>query len=118
MNALRRTWTLAICLGLIGAIGMPLLAVADEKKQPSEAPPVKNPTCIAYRGEAQWRDFGYNHVVVIDNNCDKDADCEAWTDVDPKRIPLKVEKGKSGLITTRRGSPARAFTPGVECKLK
>lgn len=74
------------------------------------------PACIKSRGEARARVIGYDHVVIIDNRCDRPATCVITTDVAPDPITATVDAKKTVELTTYRGSPASTFTPKVECK--
>ena len=76
------------------------------------------PACIHSRGEARARALGYDHVVTIENACDKAATCTVSTDVAPDPITAKVDAKKTVELTTFRGSPASTFKPKVSCKLR
>jgi 6-phosphofructokinase len=76
------------------------------------------PSCIKSWGEARARALGYDHVVVIENGCDKPAACVITTDVAPEPIQATVEPKQRVELTTFRNSPATAFKPKVECKVK
>jgi hypothetical protein len=76
------------------------------------------PACIKSRGEARARVLGYDHVVTIENACDKAATCTVTTDVAPDPITTKVDAKKTVELTTFRGSPASTFKPRVSCKLR
>ncbi len=80
--------------------------------------PGQTPECIAYHGEARYRGLGYNHVVVIESSCREAAHCLVSTDVDPQQHAVDVAGGATEEVVTRRGSPARAFTPSVTCSLR
>jgi hypothetical protein len=73
--------------------------------------------CVRYWGEARYRNFGYDHVVHIANSCSRPAQCLVSTDVDPKRIRVKVAAGLHKEVVTRKGAPSRKFTPNVTCEL-
>jgi len=97
---------------LLAAAALALLALA------AHAQPKPGPGCIKSRGEARARALGYDHVVVIENGCDRAADCVVSTDVAPEPITATVEARKTVELTTFRGSPASVFTPKVSCKLR
>ena len=61
---------------------------------------------------------GYDHVVIIENGCEKAAECVISTDVAPEPITATVPARSKVELTTFRGSPASVFTPKVECKLR
>lgn len=75
------------------------------------------PDCISVRGEARWGADAYNHVVVIQNGCDRAATCQVATNVNPDAVPVAVSAGETVEVLTFRGSPARTFTPRVHCEL-
>jgi len=75
------------------------------------------PACIKSRGDVRARALGYDHVVVIENGCDKAAACVVSTDVAPEPLQVTVEAKKTVELTTFRSSPASEFKPRVECRL-
>ncbi len=62
------------------------------------------------------RALGYDHVVVIDNGCDRAAACTVSTDVAPDPIQATVDAKKTVELTTFRSSPASTFKPKVEVR--
>ena len=76
------------------------------------------PDCIGYRGDARYRGLGYDHVVVLVSSCEQTAHCTVSTDVTPEEHETDVPPGETAEVLTRRGSPARAFTPRVACTLR
>ena len=88
------------------------LAAAAQTDAPDSPPK----DCYSVRGEAYYILLGYNHVVTVENHCEKDLQCEVWTNVDPEpTIPVSVQAGESASVTARRSSPASAFTAYGEC---
>lgn len=83
----------------------------------ARAEPKKNPACVKVSSEARARPVGYDHVVTITNSCERAAACVVSTDVAPDPIRATVDPKKTIELTTFRGSPARVFTPKVECSL-
>ncbi|MFT3775667.1 MAG: hypothetical protein QM820_60745 [Minicystis sp.] len=81
------------------------------------AQPKPAPTCVKSWGEARARALGYDHVVTIENGCDKPAKCTVSTDVAPEPIEATVPAKQKIELTTFRSSPATAFKPKVDCKL-
>lgn len=75
------------------------------------------PDCVTVRGEARWGADAYNHVVVVQNRCDRRAQCQVATDVNPQPTAVEVPAGETREVMTFLGSPARAFTPRVRCEL-
>jgi hypothetical protein len=62
--------------------------------------------------------MAYNHIVHVNNSCDREADCAVSTDVNPD--PQKVEvPGHSEIqVMTFMGSPSRVFKPNVQCVMR
>jgi hypothetical protein len=99
---------------LASSAAFAILALAPATR----ADPRSTPACIKSWGEARARVIGYDHVVVIQNGCDKPAACVITTDVAPEPIEATVAPKQKTELTTFRNSPATAFKPKVECKLK
>jgi hypothetical protein len=97
---------LAALLGTLG-IGLAVPARAE-----------KTPACIRWWGQTVSTPGGYNHVVGIDNGCDRPASCAVSTDVAPDPIQASVPARQKVELVTFRGSPASAFKPKVTCTLQ
>lgn len=82
------------------------MAIAQEKSSP----------CWRFRGEARYRAYGYNHVVVIHNGCAALLTCQVSTDVNPQSTTVQVEAGADAEVVTFLGSPATDFAPKVQCR--
>jgi hypothetical protein len=106
--------TRLVLLASFSALGLVALAPAATRAEQPRA----TPACIKSRGEVRARVIGYDHIVVIENGCDKRAACVISTDVAPEPIDATVEPKQKVELTTFRGSPASAFKPKVECKLQ
>jgi hypothetical protein len=74
------------------------------------------PACVRTWSEARARAVGYDHVVGIENLCDKPAHCTISTDVAPDPIEATVDPKKSVELTTFRSSPAREFKAKIDCR--
>lgn len=98
----------------LALLALPVLLTLAPETRAQQKP---TPACIKSWGEARARALGYDHVVVIENGCDKPASCVITTDVAPEPIQATVEAKKKVELTTFRSSPATAFKPKVECKL-
>jgi len=98
---------LMVSLVAVAAIGSP--ARGDDGETPE---------CIDHRGDARYRGYGYDHVVVITSGCQEAARCTVSTDVTPEEHQVDVPAGETVEVLTRRGSPAREFTPQVACTLR
>jgi hypothetical protein len=73
--------------------------------------------CIKVRPEARYRGYGYNHIVHVADVCAAAAECDVSTDVNPQPTHVSVPAKGEVEVTTFVGSPARVFTPKVECTL-
>lgn len=89
----------------------------EDHPKPDEPPPPSAKQCVKVTAEAQYRDYAYTHIVHVDNGCSKRVTCRVSTNVNPDVKVVTVEAGETKDVTTFRGSPAREFTPDVECKL-
>ena len=78
----------------------------------------KTPACVRWWGQVVSAGLGYNHVVGIENGCDRSAACVVSTDVAPDPIQATVPAKQKVELVTFRGSPASTFKPKVECKLQ
>jgi hypothetical protein len=74
--------------------------------------------CIRAWPAPRFNGVGYNHLVHISNACAVAADCVITTDVNPE--PTKAVAPAKGdvEVNTFLGSPARVFTPKVECTMR
>ena len=95
---------LGIALGMVLALGAE--SAAD--------PP---PTCATYRTEARYRPYGYDHIVILHNGCDRRVSCEVSTNANPRPVTVTVEAGRDREVVTFLGSPSREFTANVRCAL-
>jgi hypothetical protein len=75
-----------------------------------------SPECVEVRGEAKYRNYGYDHIVHLTNRCSTDARCDVSTNVNSEVRRVVVPSGQQVEVLTLRGSPAREFTPIVECQ--
>jgi hypothetical protein len=110
--------TTAMNLRNLAVLASPLALALVALAPATRAEPKASPACIKSWGEPRARAIGYDHVVVIENNCDKPASCVISTDVAPEPIQATVDPKQRVELTTFRNSPATAFKPKVECKLK
>jgi hypothetical protein len=76
------------------------------------------PTCIRVQASAPYGNAGYDHIVTLDNGCDKPAACLVSTDVNPDAIAVDLAPGETKSVLTFRGSPARTFRAHVSCRLE
>jgi hypothetical protein len=76
------------------------------------------PACIKWWSQTVATATGYNHVVGLQNDCDKPAACTVSTDVAPDPIQVTVSPKQKTELTTFRGSPSYTFKAKVDCKLE
>jgi hypothetical protein len=74
--------------------------------------------CIKVRPEARYRGYGYNHIVHVADVCAAAAECDVSTDVNPQPTHVSVPPKGEVEVNTFMGSPARVFTPKVDCVLQ
>jgi hypothetical protein len=72
--------------------------------------------CLVYRQVARPLGFGYDHLVFLENQCEKRMRCTVTTDVNPEPVVEEVDPGQTGVALTFRGSPARVFNARVDCQ--
>ena len=83
---------------------------------PSSAP--KPPACVKWSTQVVSTAAGHNHVVAIENGCERPAACVVSTDVAPDPIQATVQPRQRVELVTYRGSPASTFRAKVECTLQ
>lgn len=113
----RPTLVLAPILAVIASIAV-AAGGSPAQGQGGEGDGDGRPTCIEFRGEARYRGYGYHHIVIVENGCDRAARCDVATDVTPESQSVDVPAGQSSETITRTGSPSRAFEPRVSCTLR
>jgi hypothetical protein len=78
----------------------------------------ENPPCITWRSQVVLALVGHNHVVVIENGCNKPATCVVSTDVAPDPIQATVPAKQKVELVTFRGSSSSTFKAKVDCTLR
>ena len=73
------------------------------------------PDCVEVQAIARWAAAGYNHIVHIDNRCERRVRCSVATNVNPEPTTVEVAAGQSADVLTFRDSPASTFEPRVSC---
>jgi hypothetical protein len=71
--------------------------------------------CVEVWPEARYRNDAYDHIVHLRSRCRARVICDVATNVNPKAIRVSVPAGQDVEVLTYRGSPAREFTPTVQC---
>ncbi|MBX3211018.1 MAG: hypothetical protein KF850_03210 [Labilithrix sp.] len=102
-------------LALAGiALAGPRAAAADGGA-PAPAPA---PACVGVSTDARWVPYGYDHVVVLANRCDRAATCTVSTDVTPEPRRADVPAGRAVELTMFMASPSATFVARVRCELR
>lgn len=91
------------------------MLLAGALGSPASAQP-QTPPCIRFWPEVRYRNYAYDHIVHLGNACRVKASCAVSSDVNPEWIRVIVPAGEEIEVMTLRGSPAREFTPRVECR--
>ncbi len=109
--------TLPITLSFL-FLGLMTQEVAAPCAEPDDKElPEKDPTaCVLHTTEARYI-MGYNHLVHIDNTCEKSVECLVSTDVNPEPQKVQLEAKSKKTVVTFKGSPARTFRATVDCQL-
>jgi hypothetical protein len=76
-----------------------------------------HPQCVDVWGEARYRNYGYDHIVHVNNRCSVPAICDVSTDVNPSAQRVTIPSKQEVEVLTFRGSPSRDFVPSAECRL-
>lgn len=104
----------ATSLGILGVALLSALSLGAGEPAPDAG---EAASCVAWRGEARYRGYGYDHVVVLNNHCDGVAWCEVSSDVMPVPVEVVIEPGEDAEVLLWRGSPVREFIPAVVCQI-
>ncbi|MBX3262431.1 MAG: hypothetical protein KF782_22315 [Labilithrix sp.] len=104
-------------LALLALAGVALVgprAVAADAGAPAPA----RPACVGVSTDARWVPYGYDHVVVLANRCDRAATCSVATDVTPEARAVDVPAGRAVEVTMFMASPSSTFVAKVSCELR
>ncbi len=74
------------------------------------------PMCVRSWSEVRYGNAGYDHIVHVANDCQAPATCDVSSYVSSEPIRVIIQPGSKQEVVTMRGSPARRFTPKVECR--
>src|SRR5690242_14572650 len=88
--------SLLVALAIPGTVAR---AADGEEGPPSPA------KCVKVRTEARYGAYGYDHVVELENTCDKAMTCDVATDVNPTPASVDLAAGETKSVLTYRGSP-------------
>jgi hypothetical protein len=99
-------------------LALAALAVLAALALASSAQADKTPACVHWWPQTVAMGIGYNHVVGIDNTCERAAVCTISTNIAPDPIQATVGSKERVELTTFRGSPSRVFQARVDCALQ
>lgn len=91
------------------------LLVSDPIRLDDANPSPAPSTCVKYRGRVRYS-LGYDHLVDLENSCQKRVVCSVKTNVNPQEQQVHLDVGETSTVVTYIGSPAREFTPQVNCR--
>jgi hypothetical protein len=92
------------------------LLVANANADDGERGPAPATDCVKVTSEARYVAYGYDHVVTLENTCDRAMRCQVSSDVNPTPAAVELAKGETKSVLTYRGSPASEFKAKAECK--
>lgn len=76
----------------------------------------RTPDCLRSWPEVRYRNFGYDHIVHIANECRARAFCAVSSDVTPAPVEVEVPAFGQLEVMTCRGCASREFTPRLSCR--
>jgi hypothetical protein len=76
------------------------------------------PACVQSQAQSRYLGFAYDHIVLINNRCDKAASCSVTTSSNPEPIHATVDANQAREVLTFRANPARTFTYELRCTLE
>jgi hypothetical protein len=103
----RRRVGLLAGLAVLSTLRVGATRIAEER---TEAP------CILARTEAPYRNYGYDHIVRLQNRCDAAVRCRVSSDVRSDPLDVGVDPGARVEVVLWRGSPVRDFNAKVDCR--
>ena len=72
--------------------------------------------CVVVKAEAPYRGSGYDHIVKLENSCDKPVKCRVSSDVNPEPVEVALAPKEKKEVLLWRGSPASTFKARVSCQ--
>ena len=72
--------------------------------------------CVRFWPEVRYGNLGYDHIVHVYNSCETRVRCSVSSDVNPEAVEVLVPTNEHREVVLNRGTPAREFTPNVECR--
>ncbi|NUP13114.1 MAG: hypothetical protein HOW73_44300 [Polyangiaceae bacterium] len=107
---------------LAGSAAIPAAAQAPSAEPqtpqaaPDDAQPAQSTACVVTWTESRYRNYGYDHIVHLDNECIETAECTITTDSNPSPVTAQVPPNNHIEVLMFRGSPSRSFVAKVDCK--
>lgn len=101
---------LALFLLANGALAGSALAGGTEKA------PAAAGSCVKVTTEVRYRNYAYDHIVNLKNECKRAATCTVKTDVNPAPVTVELAVKEEQSVVTFSGSPSREFHEDVSCK--
>lgn len=113
----RPVFVLSLATLLFGGSAVQAQARSEEPR--ADAAPAKPPVpkCITVTAYVVNSAPGFDHVVRLESQCERDAACEVSTDVAPEKIAVELPAGQMREVVTFRGAPGYGFEPRVTCEL-
>jgi hypothetical protein len=93
-------------------------APVKEAKLSGVDPVERRAGCVDYWPEVRYRNYGYDHIVHLLSRCEVVVFCRVSSDVNPVPAEVTLLPRAQVDVLTFRGSPAREFTPKVECRYR
>lgn len=101
-------------LALLGLLTLSAAASGAATPRADASPPI----CVRSWSEVRYGNAGYDHIVHVANGCQATATCDVSSSVSSEPIRVIIQPGGKQEVVTMRGSPARRFTPRVECHFR
>jgi hypothetical protein len=105
-----------VLVGALGWGGAPALPRAADDLTVAKRANGQQVPCASWWTDVQYRNYGYDHMVYIQNQCERAVACVVSTDVNPKPIAVHVEPGAIEAVVAYRGSPWQVFQAEVTCR--
>lgn len=106
------SWRTIAALALAAPVG---LVFVPRPEVANAAEPLEEGQCVTVTNEVRYRNYGYDHIVHLDNACDVPVECTVTTDSNPNGVVAEVPPETAIELLLFRGSPARTFTSRVDC---
>lgn len=95
----------------------PVISVSGPAPLDESEPAPSPSSCVKYHPRVRYS-LGYDHLVDLQNGCEKSVVCTVKTNVTPEAQQVSLPAGEATTVITYVGSPAREFTPQVSCQYR